>query len=123
MEIRDPAQPPGARKYQQEQLYKLAPKLHDHCCNYGGTTVSLCSTRMKSGADFSYSFTGCLMSDALIFRDLMNEVLKGGKRKILSFSGMARKGLTKEMACGHIGGGGTFLQSEYHIEGTEATEA
>lgn len=83
MEIRDPAQPPGARKYQQEQLYKLAPKLHDHCCNYGGTTVSLCSTRMKSGADFSYSFTGCLMSDALIFRDLMNEVLKGGKRKIL----------------------------------------
>lgn len=62
------------------------------------------------------------MSDALIFRDLMNEVLKGGKRKILSFSGMARKGLTKEMACGHIGGG-TFLQSEYHIEGTEATEA
>ena len=45
------------------------------------------------------------MSDAQIFRDLMNEVLKGGKRKILIFSGMARKGLTKEMACGHDGGG------------------
>ena len=45
----------------------------------------------------------------------MNKVLKGGgKRKIQIFSRMARKGLTKEMAC-ECGGEGvcTFSQREY----------
>lgn len=61
----------------------------------------------------SHSFTGCLMSAAQVFCDLINEVLKGGKRKILICSGMARKGLTNEMACGC--GAWTFLQKEYHV--------